>query len=193
MPRCLPMLTSFFDRFLMGFCSQLRPPEPHGSSPRCSESTIYQKIAFRNSYWFFIDFGTNMLSFSLRKSTKIDLKIDRERHQFFNRFLHRFFIDFGSILEAHLAPCWQLFRSKWVYAVVSSPLFAWVDVLIRVFSRPDLPLAKNVACRPSILNGFGLDLGMFWAPFWKFLVTICPLFGVHFLHNLRINLISFLK
>ena len=193
MPRCLPKLTSFFDRFWMGFCSQLRPPEPHGSSPRCSESTIYQKFVFRNSYRFFIDFGTNMLSCSLRKSTKIDLKIDRERHQFFNRFLHRFFIDFGSILEAHLAPCWQLFRSKWVYAVVSSPLFAWVDDLIRVFSRPDLPLAKNVACRPSILNGFGLDLGMFWAPFWKFLVTICPLFGVHFLHNLRINLISFLK
>ena len=100
-----------------------------------------------------------------------------------------FWLDFGT----HLAPCWQLFRSKWGYAVVSSPLFAWVDVLIRVFSRPDPPLAKNVACRPSILNGFGLDFGMFWAPFWKFLVTICPLFGVHFLHNLRINLISFLK
>ena len=140
-----------------------------------------------------IRFWCNMPPLSLQKSTKIDLKIDRERHQFLNRCLHRFFIDFGSILEAHLAPCWQLFRSKWVYAVVSSPLFAWVDVLIRVFSRPDLPLAKNVACRPSILNGFGLDLGMFWAPFWKFLVTICPLFGVHFLHNLRINLISFLK
>ena len=138
-------------------------------------------------------FWCNMPPLSLQKSTKIDLKIDRVRHQFLNRFLHRFFIDFGSILEAHLAPCWQLFRSKWVYAVVSSPLFAWVDVLIRVFSRPDPPLAKNVACRPSILEGFGFDFGMFWAPFWKFLVTICPLFGVHFLHNLRINLISFLK
>ena len=111
----------------------------------------------------------------------------------FDRFLHRFFIDFSSILKTHLAPCWQLFRSKWVYGVVSSPLFAWVDVLIRVFSRPDPPLAKNVALRPSILEGFGSDFGMFWAPFWKFLVTICPLFGVHFLHNLRINLISFLK
>ena len=47
MPRCLPMLTSFFDCFLMGFCFQLRPLEPQESSPRCSESTIYQKIAFR--------------------------------------------------------------------------------------------------------------------------------------------------
>ena len=142
---------------------------------------------------FLILFWCNMLPFSLQKSTKIDLKIDRERHQFLNRFLHRFFIDFGSILEAHLAPCWQLFRSKWGYAVVSSPLFAWVDVLIRVFGRPDPPLAKNVACRPSILNGFGLDFGMFWAPSWKFLVTICPLFDVHFLHIRWINLISFLK
>ena len=28
MPRCLPMLTSFFDRFFIDFCSQLGPPEP---------------------------------------------------------------------------------------------------------------------------------------------------------------------
>ena len=103
MPRCLPMLTSFFDRFLMGFCSQLRPPEPHGSSPRCSESTIYLKIVFRNLFRSFIDLGANKPPFSLQKCTKTDLKIDRERHQFFNRFLHRFFVDFGSILEANLA------------------------------------------------------------------------------------------
>ena len=36
--------------FLMGFCFQLRPLEPQESSPRCSESTIYQKFAFRNLY-----------------------------------------------------------------------------------------------------------------------------------------------
>ena len=29
MPRCLPLLTSFFDRFLIDFCSQLGPPEPN--------------------------------------------------------------------------------------------------------------------------------------------------------------------
>ena len=28
MPRCLLMLTSFFDRFLIDFCSRLGPPEP---------------------------------------------------------------------------------------------------------------------------------------------------------------------
>ena len=88
MPRCLPILVSFFDHFLMGFCSQLRPPEPQKSSPRCSESTIFQKNAFRNLHRFFIDFGTNMPPFSLQKSTKIAPKIDLGRHHFFDRFLH---------------------------------------------------------------------------------------------------------
>ena len=112
MPRCLPMLTSFFDRFLMGFCCQLRPPEPHGSSPRCSESTIYQKIAFRMLHRFFIDGGANMLPCSLQKSTNIASKINFGRHQFFDRFLHRFFNDLGATLEANLELCWPLRRAQ---------------------------------------------------------------------------------
>ena len=68
MPRCLPMLTSSFDRFLIDFYSQLRPPESQKSSPRCSESTIFQKIAFRNLHRFVIDFGANKPPFSLQKS-----------------------------------------------------------------------------------------------------------------------------
>ena len=103
MPRCLPMLTSFFDRFLMGFCSQLRPPEPHGSSPRCSESTIYQKIAFRNLYRFFIDFGANMPPFSLQKSTKIASKIYLGRHN----FVIDFGVDFLLILARFWKPTWR--------------------------------------------------------------------------------------
>ena len=31
MPRCLPKMTSFFDRFLIDFCSQFGPPEPQKS------------------------------------------------------------------------------------------------------------------------------------------------------------------
>ena len=157
MPRRLPMLTSFFDRFLMGFCSQLRPPEPHGSSPRCSESTIYQKIAFCNLYRFFIDLGANMLPFSLQKSTKIASNIDLGRHHFFNRFLHRFFIDFCSILDANLAPCWPHFPSKWRSAVGRRPLFSWVYVLFRFFGRPG-PSWLHLG---SIWEGLGLDFGWF--------------------------------
>ena len=63
MPRCLPILASFFDRFLIGFCSQLRPPEPQKSSPRCSESTIFQKSSFRVKIGFPCDFGANLALF----------------------------------------------------------------------------------------------------------------------------------
>ena len=44
-----------------------------------------------------------MAPFSLPKSIKIAPKMDLERHRFFDRFWHRFFLDFGSILEANLA------------------------------------------------------------------------------------------
>ena len=112
MPRCLPILTSFFDRFLIDFYPQLRPPEPEKSSPRCSESTIFQKIALRSWHRFLLDFGANMAPFCLQKSTKILPKIDSKMHRFFDRFLHRFFFDLASILEANLEPCWPLFLPK---------------------------------------------------------------------------------
>ena len=97
-----------FDRFLMAFCFQLRPLEPQESSPRCSESTIYQKIAFRNLYRFFFDFGANMPPFSFQKSVKIGSKLELGRHRFFDRFLHWFFIDFPSIWDANFELCWPL-------------------------------------------------------------------------------------
>merc|ERR1712110_1124562 len=52
MPRCHPSWTPFFDRFLVGFGSQLPPPDLDFSSPRCSGSTNYQKSPFE----FNIDF-----------------------------------------------------------------------------------------------------------------------------------------
>ena len=112
MPRCIPSWTPFFNRFLVDFYSQLRPPESQKSSPRCSESTIFQKIALRNWHRFLIDFGANLAPFCLPKSSKILPKIDPKMHQIFDRFLHRFFLHFGSILEPKLGPCWPLFRHK---------------------------------------------------------------------------------
>ena len=163
MPRCLPMLTSFFDRFWMGFCSQLRPPEPHGSSPRCSESTIFQKIAFRNWHRFLIDFGANLAPFCLPKSTKILSKIDPKMQQFFDRFLHRFFIDFWSILEPNLGPCWPLFRLKRGAAVRVRPLFCCVTFFESIFFR-------NV-------DPFWLHVAPFWCQVGSILAPCCCHFG----------------
>ena len=170
MPRCLPMLTSFFDRFLIGFCFQLWPPEPHGSSPRCSESTIYQKIAFRILHRFFIDFGANMPPFSLQKSTKIASNIDLGRHHFFDRFWHRFFIDFCSIWEANLAPCWPLFPQNGGDDFLVHPPPCWIYVLFRFFGRPDPLLAPFVLdlgrSGARFWKVIGVDFERFWALFW---------------------------
>ena len=45
MPRCLPMLTSFFDRFLIDFYSQLGPPEPS----KCRFFLRKNKVFFKKS------------------------------------------------------------------------------------------------------------------------------------------------
>ena len=117
MPRCLPIMISFFDRFLVDFCSQLGPPNQENSSPHCSESTIFLKSHFDVHMDFGFDFGANLAPFWLPKSSKILPKIDPKMHQIFDRFWHRFFIDFCSILEANLEPCWPLFRSKYGGAI----------------------------------------------------------------------------
>ena len=157
MPSCLPILPSFFDRFLIDLGSQLGPPEPKKLSPRCRESTIFQKIAFRNRHRFLIDLGANLPPFSSPKSTKILSKIDFKRHLFFDRFLHRFFIHFSSNLGLNLEPCWPLFRTKRRECLGCSPLFCWVYVTFRFFGRPG-----------PVLAPFGLDFGRFCAPFSKF-------------------------
>ena len=112
MPRGNPSLASSFDWFLIDFWCQLRPLDPQESSPRCSESTIYQKIAFRNLYQFFFDFGANMPPFSFQKSIKNASKLRLGRHHFFDWFLHRCFIDFPSIWDANLGLCWPLRRTQ---------------------------------------------------------------------------------
>ena len=71
MPRCLPILIRFLHRFFIDFYSQVRHPESRKSSPRCRESTIFQKIAFRRWHGFLFDFRANMPPLFLPKSNKI--------------------------------------------------------------------------------------------------------------------------
>ena len=150
------ILDSMFNRFLADFYSQLRPPESQKSSPRCSESTIFQKIALRNWHRFLIDFGANLAPFCLPKPSKILPKIDPKMHQIFDRFLHRFFVHFSSNLGPKLGPCWRLFRFQGGDPVRIHPLLCCVGVFFRFFRPPDR---------------WGTP---FWAPiwarFWRFLV-----------------------
>ena len=101
--------------------------------------------------------GANMAPFWLPKSSQILPKIDPKMHQFFDRFLHRFFIDFCSFLEANLGPCWPHFRSKWGDLVARRPLFCWVYVIFRFLAV----LAPSWRHLGSIWEGLRLDFGRF--------------------------------
>ena len=118
-------------------------------------------MAIRSWHRFLIDFGVNMLPFFLQKSTKILPKIDPKMHHFFDRFSHRFFFDFASILEANLEPCWPLFRLKYGDPIWGKGVLCWICLFFRFFCPPGPPLAPS-----------GLDLGGFGPPFWRFLVPI---------------------
>ena len=102
MPRCLPILTPFFDRFLIGFCFQLGPPEPEKSSPRCSESTIFQKIVLRSWHRFLIDFGANMPPFSTKNRPATSQKSIPRGIIFSTDFC----IDFSTMLLRFWRPTW---------------------------------------------------------------------------------------
>ena len=131
MPRCLPMLTSFFDRFLIDFYSQLQPPESQKSNPRCSESTIFQKIAFRNWHRFLIDFGANLAPFCLPKIHQNRCKNrSQDASNFWSIFASIFFFPFSSNLGPKLGPCWPLFRRKRGGCEKCSRLLCWGDYLL---------------------------------------------------------------
>ena len=130
---------------------------------------FFQKIALPSWDRFFFAVRANIPPFSLQKSTKIFPKIDPKMHQFFDRFLHRCFIDFWSILEANLEPCWPLFRTKYGEGIWGKGAPCWVYVIFRFFGRPG-----------PLLGPFWLDFGGFGAPFWRFLGSILEVFGLHF-------------
>ena len=160
MPRCIPSWIPFLDRFLIDFCSQLRPTGSQKTLFFFKENNVFSK----NRLSKITSISASILvPKTFPKSTKIPSKIDFKRHRFFDRFLHRFFFDFGSILEANLGPCWPHFPQKWSAAVARRPLFCWLYVIFR-FGGPHGPL----------LAPFGLDFGGFGAPFWRFLQGSLP-------------------
>ena len=150
---------SIFDRFLLPTWT---PPNLKNRAPAAARVRFFKKSLFEVGWHrFLIDVGANMPPFFHQKSTNNLPKIDPKRHHFFDRFLHRFFFDFASILEANLEPCWPIFRSKHGDAELAEGGLCWVYLLFRFLGRPGPLLAPS-----------GLDLGGFGRPFWRFLVPI---------------------
>ena len=131
-----------------------------------------------------------MAPFSLQKSTKIRSKFDFERHHVFDRFLHRFLIDFRSIWEANLDP--KASPWKGVMLPISAQRCAWqperaqttkIDPKWRPPTPKILPKWSPKTLPPEIPNvPFGRDLwGRFSRPTHKQVIHYyCkPPFTIH--------------
>ena len=161
MPRCISSWTSFLDRFLVDFCSQLRPPDLDFSSPRCRESKNLLKIVLRSYHRFLIPFWCQLGFVLARNSTKIHPKIDSKRHQKNYRFLDRFFKHLGSILETKLGP---KSRSKRSQNAPKTPPRRHQD-------RPRATRAHKIEIW-TIFGPPSLDFRGLWAHFGTILVPI---------------------
>ena len=115
---------------------------------------------------FFDQFPFDLRSFFFQKSTKIVPKINSKMHHIFDRFLHRFFFDFGSILDANLEPCWL----PWGYLEGSwrplGGLLGRLGGLLGPLGGQDPPKARAPRVLEASWGRLGLIFGCFLDGFW---------------------------
>ena len=162
MPRGNPSWASMFHRFLVGFCSQLRPPKPQKSWKFQWFYKYFCKIGLSKLTSIFdpiltpiwLHFGTKNPPKSIPKSIPrgikkmIDFCID----------FYEFLIDFGGQLGAMLATV----SSKMGGGLWSAALFFVGYILLFGF---------GVVLDPSWFS---------WARFWSVWASILNVFGLHF-------------
>ena len=100
MPRCLPMLTSFFDRFFKGFGFQLRPPKPQNSLKFCR---FYITFALLGVFKIRSIFDPILVPTCFHFRTKNPLKSAKKS---ITRGIKKM-IDFWIDLFVILAPSWE--------------------------------------------------------------------------------------
>ena len=164
MPKCLPILTSFSDRFLIDFYSQLRPAEPSKSLFFLRKNNVFSKkrLSKLGSIWDAILMPT-WLHFAFPNPPKSFKNTTRRGIQ----ILVAFGFDFFSILAPFWEPSWShvghLFRAK------MPP------------RRPKMPPGRSLGAKKAPKSDFYRFLrpqeaprGQFWAHFGWF---SAPMFG----------------
>ena len=172
MPRCLPMLASFFDRFFIDFHLQLRSPEPSKSMFFLKKNKAFSKNRSSKLGSMFARFWCQHASIFAPKIYQNPSKIRSQDASIFRSIFasifYRFLLDFTSQLGTMLAT----FSLKMVVRCGIRPSFFLGLFSFSVFWPSRRPSREKCRARCSILEGFGLDFGRFWALFWKLLATI---------------------
>jgi len=111
MPRGLRMLTCFFDRFWIDFCSQLRPPEPLKSWFSLRENEVFSKHRLLKITSIWVRFWRpSCLHFDFKihqNRAKIGSQEAIKNWSIFASIFDRFRLRFGGQLGAMLATKWR--------------------------------------------------------------------------------------
>ena len=162
MPRCLPILVPFFDRFFFDFYLQLRPPEPSKSLFFLRKSKVFFK---KSLFEVGIDFCSLLVPTCFHFSSKNPPKSFQKSIPRCIDFSIDFCIDFSSIFLRFWRPTWShvghffaqntaTLTNGWVVYVGSIFFFGFWGVLAPSWR----PLG-------SIWEGSGLHVGGCWCPF----------------------------
>ena len=161
MPRCLPILTPFLDRFFIDFYLQLRSAEPSKSLFFLWKNNVFSKNRFSKLASIFARFWCQHASIFLPKIHQNPLKNWFQDASFFRSIFASFFLRFCFDLGGQLGAMLATFSLKRRRARTSRGWFILGLSFFRFSGRPGPLLAPS-----------GLDLGGFGPPFWRSLVPI---------------------
>ena len=118
-----------------------------------------------------------MAGFLEPKITKNPEKIDSKRHHKINQFLDRFLIDFSSVLDAKMVPCWPPFSAQDRPRGLPDGSRYSQDALKTALKFPRhpkmLPRRPKTPPRRPKTPPRRLQTSMladFWSIFWRFLI-----------------------
>ena len=158
MPRCLPILTPFLDRFFIAFYLHLRPPEPSKSLFFRRKNKVFSKKRSSKLASMFDRFWCKHASIFLPKIHQNPSKNRSQDASIFRSIFALIFLRFWRPTLSHVGHFFAqntaaLFKGRGVY-VGSIFFFGFWGVLAPSWR----PLG-------SIWEGSGLHFGGFWYPF----------------------------
>ena len=167
MPRCLPILSPFFDRFFIDFYLQLRTPEPSKSLFFLRKNNVFSK---KSLFEVGIDFCSMLVPTCLHFSSKNPPKSFQKSIPRCIVFSIDFCIDFSSILLRFWKPTWSHVGHFFVQntATGNAPRVVFVGSML--FFDFLAVLAPSWPHFGSILEGSGVHFGGFWCPFFYMFV-----------------------
>ena len=168
MPRCLPILTPFFDRFFIDFYSQLRSPEPSKSLFFLRKNKVFSKNRSSKLASIFARFWCQHASIFPPKIHQNPSKNRSQDASTFRSIFASIFLrccfDFGGQLGTMLAT----FSLKTRRPIPRQPHFLLGLSSFSVFWASWPPL------------------GALWARFGRVRASILEVFGAQFLHNFQV-------